>query len=114
MKGRFSAGKKEVRLSVYGLNLSEQPGKFVSRKAVGVARFWRGGVETMGASQVAGLGRHRENPELSQTLSSAFPTYNNLLLGFPKRRAQINRSLLGAQGEDVGFRVSGPLIFRYL
>ena len=68
----------------------------------------------MGASQVAGLGRHREDPELTQTLSSAFPIYNNLLLVFPKRRAEINRSLLGAQGDDVGFRVSGPLIFRYL
>lgn len=55
-----------------------------------------------------------ENSIFSHDLSSAFPIYNNLLLVFPKRRAEINRSLLGAQGDDVGFRVSGPLIFRYL
>ena len=68
----------------------------------------------MGASQVAGLGRHRKDPELPQTLSGVLPTYDNLLLDFLKRRAQINCCFLGAQGDDIGFRVSGPLIFRDL
>src|SRR6266404_9594621 len=114
MKGWLSAGKKEVRPSPHGFQLSEEPAKFVSRKAIRVASFRRCGVKAMGASQVAGLGRHRKDPELPQTLSGVLPTYNNLPLDFFKRRAQINRSLLGAQGDDVGFRVSGPLIFRDL